>query len=71
MIDNDLKTIESLQNEFKRKHGTYFEMDWLEQKISVPTKGDKLSLQKIKRFVKTGSLKTHPNPEIIGRACIF
>lgn len=53
-IDDDLRIVEKLQNDFKTAHGAYFEMDWAAQKIEVPSVGAELALTKIKRFVPSG-----------------
>lgn len=64
-IDDDLKKIAELQDQFKLDHGAYFEMDWAAQKIELPTIGTELALTKIKRFAPAGiSDSVIPDKEI-------
>ena len=63
-IEEDLKTIEELQEKFKKDHGTFFEMDWAEQKIDVPKAGDTLNLTKIKRFIGSADARIYPDQKV-------
>lgn len=62
-IEDDLKTIEKLQNDFKNQYGSFFEMDWQQHHIAIPRQGDHLQLTKIKKLNKLSNSK-NIDPEI-------
>jgi hypothetical protein len=64
MIEDDLKSIETLQNNFKENYGTFFEMSMAEHNITVPKESDILDLKAIKRYLSTRNSKIDGNKEM-------
>ena len=63
-IEFDLRTIETLQNQFKADHGVFFEMDWSgSHRIPIPKESDVLDLRSIRRYLGPSD-KIFPNKEV-------